>query len=72
MISIVYLTHKNWLDWTDDVKSQLEEHCHLRAIILPFATMRYTISGIPKATVSIHLLCRVEHYVSGLLQLAEF
>ena len=37
-----------------------------------FATMRYTISGIPKATVPTHLLYRVEHYVSGLLQLLEF
>ena len=37
-----------------------------------FATMRYTISGIPKAMVPTHLLYRVEHYVSGLLQLLEF
>ena len=36
-----------------------------------FATMRYTISGIPKAMVPTHLLYRVEHYVSGLLQLLE-
>ena len=44
----------------------------LRCRFLLYVTVRYTISGIPKAMVPTHLLCRVERYVRGLLQLSEF
>ena len=43
-------------------------HCRF----LLYVTMRYTICGIPNATLPTHFLGRIEHHVIGLLQLSEF